>query len=355
FHDSYRAAGGALEVGATDLGWADETSVRVFGSDFARDLQHNIVMTVPYGEARFGETASGSVLRYEHAPSEDVGLDLAAGYNFTRTWFEDTSDCNYDWFGRCTSEREHGGEIGRFPSNHRIWEHAVFGRFNASWAFAEAHELRLSVAPTVVTRTGEERADTPRERDPLAAQRDLVDFVSGLEYELDLFDGRLENIAFVKDYVQVAHTRETLPSGQPVDRDRATHQVGFGDSLRYSFTDWFRVKFSYEWATRLPSAEEIFGNGVRIQPNAQLDPERSHNANLELSIAGLEGETGTWRAGTTGFARLTDDQIVLLGGNRSFSYRNVLRTRALGVETALGEGECPVGNPVVAVHREVGR
>ncbi len=53
FHDDYRAGGGALVLGLQDRSWADRLSVRGFASTFYDEIQHNVVMTVPYGEPTY--------------------------------------------------------------------------------------------------------------------------------------------------------------------------------------------------------------------------------------------------------------------------------------------------------------
>ncbi len=338
FHDAYRALGGGLEFGATGLDWADNISARVFMADMDRELQHNTIMTVPYGGVEAGQTAAGAVLRYDHAPTDRLTLDLNAGYNFTRRSFEDTSTCIYDWFGRCVRDDSSPGEIGEFPTDQVVDEHAGYARLNADWDIADHHTLSFSMSPTVVTRTGEQRAEAARtdRRDPLSAQRDLYNLVTGVEYRLTLFDERLENIAFVKDYVQAAFTEEPLPTGAWVENDRITHRVGFGDSLRFRINDWLSTKASYEWATRLPTAEEIFGNARLIQPNLDLEPELSHNANLSLKADSETKNAGRWQGEVTGFVRDTNGLIVLLGNRESYTYQNVLQARSVGVEAAAG-------------------
>jgi len=39
------------------------------------------------------------------------------------------------------------------------------------------------------------------------------------------------------------------------------------------------AKISYEYATRLPRPDELFGNGVLVDSYASLKPEQSHNLN----------------------------------------------------------------------------
>lgn len=337
FHDAYRSAGGGLEVGLTDQDWAERLSLRLFGSDLSRELQHDSVMSLPFGEAVWEQSVVGGYTRYEHRPTPSTHVNLATGYNFTTSALDDVTECRWNWYGQCVRRRDEPGEIGEPPSDRTIWEHAAFARLNGTWNLANAHTVRLSAAPTFVTRTGEERTRVDNgERDPLSAQRDLFSFVAGLEYQADLIDKRLQNIAFVKDYLQLAYSEEVIETGAFVDRDRVTHQLGVGDSLRYRLNDWSWVKASYEWATRLPTAGEIFGDSLFIGHNLDLRPERSHNVNLEYALDGVDSPVGTWRGQVTGFYRHVDDQIELQGNNDEFTYNNVTTARALGVETAAG-------------------
>jgi vitamin B12 transporter len=115
--------------------------------------------------------------------------------------------------------------------------------------------------------------------------------------------------------------------------EQTIHRFGIGDGSRYRLTPRLAIKASYEWATRLPSRDEVFGDGILIQPNLELAPERSHNANLGGRYED-EGRLGTLGAEVNLFARLADQLIVLLGDDRYFTYLNVFAARILGVEGA---------------------
>jgi outer membrane receptor for ferrienterochelin and colicin len=112
--------------------------------------------------------------------------------------------------------------------------------------------------------------------------------------------------------------------------------LGFGDSLRYTLSDWAYAKASYEWATRLPRADEIFGNAFPIQPNLGLEPELSHNLNLGVSVEGLKTAIGELRADLNGFVRDAKQLIVLVGDDQAATYQNVYNARSVGLETAAG-------------------
>ncbi|MEM6295166.1 MAG: TonB-dependent siderophore myxochelin receptor MxcH [Myxococcota bacterium] len=335
FHDGYRASGANLELGVVERRWADRLVGRVFVTDFEKELQHNVVMTVPYGEPTSGATAAGGSLRYAKRFRHDVDLDVVAGYGFTQRRFQDLATCIYDWFGQCIRDRPAPGEISG-ARDQIVDDHAVYARANAGWQIGIAHALRASVSPTYVTRTGEDFQTPEGSRDVLTAERDVTKIVTGLEYQLDVLDDRIENIAFGKHYAQIVAAEDPIAGGDFIRRDNTTTRFGVGDSIRFRMTDWMFAKGSYEYATRLPNAEELFGDAALVVANLELQPEVSHNGNVGLVVSDASTRAGAWRGGVTGFLRDVDQLIVLLGNDRVFSYQNVFRARSAGIEASAG-------------------
>jgi vitamin B12 transporter len=337
FHDRYRAAGGNAEVGFIDRPWAKRLLLRAFVTDYDKEYQHNILMTVPYGGVTYGQTATGASLRYQQPLGHGVAVDAIGGYTYIRGHFLDVATCVYDWFGRCVRERRQPGETDSRPHDQVYWDQSLFGRMNLQWRTHRQHALRLSIAPTHLTRTGDERRQSdPDARDPLTAERKLTTIVNGMEYELDLLRDRLENIVFAKQYLQFLASEEPRPGDIFRRRDRDTQRFGFGDALRLRFAQWLYAKASYEYSTRLPRPDEVFGDNRFIIANLGLEPEISHNLNLGLTVDARETRVGALRADLNGFLRDADQLIVLLGNDRVQSYQNVFGARSLGVEAALG-------------------
>ena len=336
FHDAYAAAGGSLEVGVVDRPWAKRLSLRGFLSGYDKQLQNNLVMTVPYGEVHFGESVAGGTAAYEVDLRPDLGLELVANYSHRTTDFVDKSTWVYDWYGRRIRERRVPGELSADATDRTEWQNSGFGRMTAAWRITPQHVVRASASPTYTTRSGDDRIQAdPNARDPLTAKRNLFTFVSGIEYEASLFGSRLSNIVFVKDYYYAVSAEDPLPGGVFKPSDSKTHSQGIGDSLRYSFNPWFYAKASYEYATRLPRPDEVFGNAALIHANLGLAPEVSHNANIGPRFELRHTAFGDLTFDINGFFRDSDRLIVLLGNDRYYTYQNVYRARGLGVENAI--------------------
>jgi vitamin B12 transporter len=339
FHDGFAAGGAGLEVGVAGQPYAERLSLRVFGTRSRKELQHNVVMTVPYGEARSGESSYGALANWSHGGwlGGKLRLEAVGGYSRRDTDFQDLARVVYDWYGNPGEARRQPGELGLTATDQVLWQHSVLARVHAGYEVSPSQRFRFTLAPTFVTRQGQDRLKVGTDqRDPLSAQRDLLTVVGGLEHELALGDGRLKNVAFVKGYAMRSDTEEVLPGNIFRRNDQATERFGVGDSLRLFLPHGLLAKASYEFATRLPGPDELFGDGVLVLANLGLRPEVSHNANLELSLDDWRTGAGSFRGSVGGFARLADQLIVLLGNDSTLSYQNVYAARSVGVEASAG-------------------
>ncbi len=328
FHDAYRAFGASAELGVKRA-WAKVLSARFFTTGYEKELQNNAVMTVPYGEVNYGETQHGVTARYV-SDGWPVELSVVANYAYRTVTADDQSYNLYDWYGRVVRTRPIGGEVGTRATSRRLWQHGFFGRVLASWSPSSSHTLRASVTPEFSTR----RADDLllEVGDPFDTTQSLFTIVPGVEYELQLFDARLMNVAFAKGYASSARA----------DQQSAVDRLswGVGDALRWRAHQAVWLKASYEYATRLPRADELFGDGVLVQSNTALEPERSHNVNLGARVELRRQPWGSLTGEVNAFWRESQNLIVLLGADRFMAWRNVFGARTLG-----GEGSVSWASP----------
>ncbi len=329
FHDRYRAEGGSLELGVRDMPWARRLYLRGYASANRREIQHDLRVSIPDGQGEIAGLTGGLVGRYEVVLARDVELDALAVYARNRTNRTDPETWIYDWFGRRVMPVNNPQ-----PIDNLYLQNDVYARSTVSWKIAPNHSLRAVTTPSVTFYTGETRARPPGTRDLLAGTQRMLSWISGLEYQLDAFSSRLENIAFFKLYSYRMDGREPLPANMWREFTSGQRSVGFGDGVRYSFVRWFYAKASYEYATRMPTPGEVFGDGLFVLRNLELKPERSHNVNFGPVLDFKHTPVGELRLEVNGFLREARDQIVAIPVD-NVSYGNLANARNMGVDNSL--------------------
>lgn len=340
FHNRYRAYGGHLEAGVMDKPWAKRLLGRVFASRLDNEIQTNATMTIPYGEVTSGETTFGGSIQYEVEIIPQLELEALLNYAHRQIDFDDLGKYKYSWTGQIArpigTRGDVRGEVNGTPTDNESYENLYLARLGLLAEFNEHHSARVYATPQYVTRT-------TRSFVPGVLNHDLVDdalqFVAGAEYEQSFFDDRLSNVVLGK-YYYFEPTKQSWITREGFDpfvqeATGHTHAGGGGDSLRYKFTDWILAKASYEYAIRLPSPDELFGNGVFIESNAELKPERSHNFNLGPRVELRDTPAGSVVADINGFWRETKDMIALIVTEQLAPYSNIGNARSAGVEGSL--------------------
>lgn len=322
FHDGYTAYGVNLETGVKDVRWAESASLRGFVTSTTKELQNNPVMTVPYGEAETGGRGGGGAITYR-LTSGSVASDIVLGYAFTRGFFLDDAMCVYDWFGDCVRDRASPGELGSL-TDLVWWSHDLYARAGAEWKIGPSHRLRLSLSPTATIRDSKHREVLGARYVP-GDDEMLAGSVLGGEYTYA--DERVEATGFVKGYVR--KLRVELADGG--ESDKLETYPGVGAAARVHVTPWLYAKASYEWAVRLPTSYEVFGDGAQVLASYELAPERAHNLNLGVTAAD-ETPGGTVEGEVNLFLREVKDLIHLVGMDRKFQHFNVYGARSYGAE-----------------------
>ncbi|MEM6736805.1 MAG: carboxypeptidase-like regulatory domain-containing protein [Bacteroidota bacterium] len=340
FHDTYAAIGMSIEAGFRDLNFADKLSIRAFYNDSEKDLQHNLIMALPFGEA-FSEASSyGGFVDWRKEIFSGLKISNVAGFSENKITWVDTANVVYKWDGSLA--RDLNGEIviRPNPGENGASSDAVFSdwtyydRFFASYQWRGKHQLKISSAPTLLERSGRDRRITdPGEVDRLTLSNKLFNFINGIEYEFKPND-KLEWTVFGKNYIQRLNTEQIVfgTDLNVIDRNRMTNNYGVGTGVRIELTENLSTKLTYERATRLPNAIEVFGDGIFIFDNVEIEPERSHNVNVDLNYVRRAASKSDLEIGISGFLRQVDSLIVLLGSGMTFIHQNVANATSKGLE-----------------------
>lgn len=335
FHDDYLSLYGELEAGVQGKKWADAFFVGGTYSKVDNQLQTGSVQDKVYGLAQRNSEAAGVSARYRKSNfiAEGLTFNTSVSYTWDHSQTIDTTYRKYYWDGTYIE-----GSRNEVTGRQRSWRHykrpLLVARGNFDYEIAQNHSVNLNY---LMNRSGNRQYDqvdeTYEPSDDIVAKHIL-----GLSYNQLVADGKMENVFFVKDYInhlQIGQSELSSITGSGKVQGKSTKSYwGYGAGTKYTFSELVALKLSYEHSVRLPLSRELLGNGSTIYPNLLLNPENSHNFNI--------GAFGNWQATgnshfyyeANGFVRLVDDYIQARVSEKEgmMQYENVPAVHIKGVE-----------------------
>ena len=338
FHDDYFSLLAQIEAGVTDKPWADAFFVSASYTKERKELQTGSVQSIVYGKAEEKAHAWSLSARYRKRDFLVKGLQLNAflSHTWDHSLTVDTAYRKYDWNGDyITSSRN---EItGRSRSMRHYKRPLTTARVNLDYNLNAGHGINFNY---LLSRVGNDRYDDV-DTEFESSEDMLAKHILGLSYQQTLFGGRMENLFFVKDYVNHLTVRQTdlywLTGSEEAKGTSTKHHWGGGLASRYTLFDALSLKASYERSVRLPLARELLGNGTTIYANVALQPESSHNVNGGFFGTVHPGAGHTLFYEVNGFMRRVDNYIkaVVSEKDGTMQYENVPAVHIKGVEGEL--------------------
>ena len=336
FHDQYQSATAQLETGFVETSFADQLLLGLIVSGDDNEVQTGATMRSVFGAVKQESESVISTLKYKKANLFTEGLDVSlnASYNNTRTRNIDTlTSFSYNWlaetFPKDSQTNAERGDASFLEQD----DQDVSSQFNTSYLFNEKHSLSFNHAFQYFDRDEYDRVRLEENENFLP--KNLYKNVFGLAYKYQI-SKKWTTTLFGKAYALQVNSSEaeSNTSSDMIPVEVNYSDIGYGMATSYFLFKNLQLKASYEKAFRLPTAEEFFGNGITILPNANLKPEQSHNFNIGADFSYDLDNDNHFKLGGTFIYRDTKDLIfTMVSNNRpTTSFDNLSETKALGVE-----------------------
>ncbi|MFD2556805.1 TonB-dependent receptor plug domain-containing protein [Sphingobacterium tabacisoli] len=285
FHDATSSYYGELFTGLQGKKWADDIRLSLIFSDFRKDIQNDSEMGKVFGQAKSQEQNYSTVLSYKKELLDNkLAIQSSVNYSHFQTHLLDTAHVRYDWNGDIIMTEQITGEINKGGSNQRLRYDLISTRINASYRFDNKHLIELGELYYRQRRKGSDPlgAVSPEHRiDVLAIPAIYQKNIVALGTRSLWFDQRMESILAVKHYSGRTSGFTTDKFNFAWQANKSVNQWGYLSGVRWNGTQYL-MKLSYEYATRLPDELEVFGDGILIKENLDLQPEKSHNVHLHI-------------------------------------------------------------------------
>ena len=284
FHDRYHNEAIIGRVNIFDEKWADKLSFALNYSQEDKQLQNaNLMQKVFGGKYRKSHNYSSSVEYEKKNILNGLSFFLTGRYDFTTTQNVDEEARRYSW----TGEYEPMVTRGESQLQNTIFEGKTgYITSHLDYQLNEKHFFQLTHTFSNYTRRNKNMLITNYTLDSDFMRRINEKNISGFSYKFT--PSERWNILVFGKYYNTAVTGPVIISGQGSRAvyEEETHHTqawGYGGATTYQLLKTLQTKISYEKSFRLPTDNELFGDGDLEIGNYKLKPENSDNLNVNLS------------------------------------------------------------------------
>ena len=334
-HDKFNKIMAGMSVKATKW-WFDEMKFELIFLKTRQEIQGiDLDVREAYNHSISGVAAL--TLKRKDFFLDGLDFDFDIGYVVGKYGLHDTAMNRYDWDGNALPPvSPFGGEQNNFSSDGHNRSNELTSKLNMGYTIDMHHSVnfnayfdRNSLHPNdpLMDKALGFKSNFPSKMNTLTL---------GWSYDLTLFDGRFQNAFTFKNFIFSSHSRSidvySVREPEPVKISKS--YVGFSDAMRYKFTKDLMLKASFNSEVRIPTSEELIGNGYSILASPALKPERTSGVNIGMLFRHLKKHGGLVEIELNGFynqlkdmIRFTPDMIPTMA-----RYRNFGSVRTVGVE-----------------------
>ena len=341
FHDGYTSQMLQLKAGIVDQSFADRLEFSFMTSANKNEIQHPLDPQEPFGEVFTKNKVYNTSVFYENKALFDdkLRLKIYASLSENAEKVVDTSSRLYNWFGTFTEKSNKGlGELSGSKTLFEFEDQLHLINTFLVYKTGVSTALNFNYTKNYIKRVGTDSfSNFPI---PFENPNTLDKNIISLAFDWSLFDRSWSTTVFVKRYFlnsKVFSEDAFLRSDDPnrlKEITKSSHKMGYGFASTYKLPSLLQVKTSFERTYRIPEGSELFGNGLLLRSNPELQPEESYNANLGFLVT-TEFNKLRLQSDINLFYRDSKDFISIRSVGITSIFRNVASANSSGVEGAL--------------------
>ena len=267
--------------------------------------------------------------------TEGLNFDMFNGVVLTKMNFIDKATRRYEWDGSSyPTPSRYGGEVGyNFPSDSDDQKLSFINKTNLEYIINERHSFNFNSVFSIAKGTPKDELKTLSLGKQVNFDSRMHSWVSGVTYDLRSLDDVFLNSLTVRYYQYTMHTQMAplfVPGKYDVDLQK--NNWGVNNALRYRFLPSLMGKLSAGYEVRIPSENELLGDGISVVPSADLLPERNASANIGLLFDLTSKHPTNAQIEMNFFYMYLQDMIRYTAGLIGAQYQNFGEMRTLGVE-----------------------
>jgi outer membrane receptor protein involved in Fe transport len=216
---------------------------------------------------------------------DGLDLDFDGCYSYGKNGLCDKAMFRYDWDGnKYPAVSPYGGEQGNYASDSDNRTHDFAGKLNMNYLLNEHSTFNINLYATYTKQKPENELMDKSFGYKTTFPSRMSSFTVGLSYDLTLFNGKFMSSTTLKNFNYSSDTKvlEYTYINSPVDMSLSRNHWGASEAMRYKITKHLMAKAAFSSEVRIPTSEELTGNGYSILPATNLEPERCKGMNIGM-------------------------------------------------------------------------
>jgi outer membrane cobalamin receptor len=283
-HDTYKAYTASASIMFTKL-WFDKIKIEGVYYNNNKEIQ-GILKNISFAHTKSQYFTAALSLEKDNFFFKNCDLNWKTFYvPYAQYQLIDTATYIYSFSGERYKNPVGRGELGTgtpHKSNDKRIE--LRSEFNIDYVFLKHQNINFHSSFRYAKSTL---------KDPMADEyagfsisgfdNTLLHLINGLTLEFKFFNEKLRNNTGIKHYLmntEVSSGTRILLDQTNSSTTNNMNKFSFNEAIGYYILPSLNLKCSYQYALRLPVAEELFGDSYLISSSPELIPESSNNFNV---------------------------------------------------------------------------
>lgn len=272
--------------------------------------------------------------------TKGLDFDFSLGFVYGENKFIDTATYCMGWDGKVDPYAPIGvGEIGEHKNNSKNKKHNLLSKLNLNYLLNSTNAINFNLYANLVKGNPKDALKDAKVGYQTNFKSTMNSMVLGISHELQSKNQKFLSALTAKYYYYNIDTKFVegyKNKNSPQIVNLIKNDYGISYALRYRFSPKFLTKVSASYDVRLPSEEELIGDGFLVIPSPNLIPERNRSVNIGFMYDKSYGKNNRIQLESNIFYnKLTDMIRHQPGGNLQSQYKNFGEMRTLGIDAEI--------------------
>lgn len=277
-----------------------------------------------------------SAMEKENFLTDGLDLSFSSIYSYSTFGLVDKAEQRQNWDGSFyPANSAFGGEIGKNPNDAQNRKYTLLNRLNLEYFLNEVSSFNLNA-------THNYAKGNPKD--------ELKDKVLGYKTDFNtLLNSATANLTYthrdkndiwlnattLKGYYYNVTSKILDPNGVtkiPTNIKLSKRDFGFTHSMRFKANNELMFKIAGAYDLRLPTEEELIGDGFMIRPSGNLEPERNLGFNVGGYFEKEKGDERKLQLEANVFYSNLKNMIRFTGNFLNAKYENFGKMRTYGLD-----------------------